>query len=139
MKILFKSLLLTIATLILTFLTSRLSETKIFKLVFPETTALEEFEITDVAFKNRKNPEINQEIVIVNTSFLERRELAEQIRIISKHKPRVIAIDNIFNAKWNEAQFATESRLYNEAAPVNELHFTPGNPFMIRARFSVFF
>ncbi|HEX5155381.1 MAG TPA: TonB-dependent receptor [Parafilimonas sp.] len=50
-----------------------------------------------------------------------------------------IAIDNLFNAKWNEAQFATESRLYNEAAPVTELNFTPGNPFMIRARFSVFF
>lgn len=50
-----------------------------------------------------------------------------------------VAIDNIFNAKWNEAQFATESRLYNETAPVTELNFTPGNPFMIRARFSVFF
>lgn len=50
-----------------------------------------------------------------------------------------VAIDNIFNTEWNEAQFATESRLYDEPAPVTELHFTPGNPFMIRARFSVFF
>jgi hypothetical protein len=50
-----------------------------------------------------------------------------------------VAIDNLFNAKWNEAQFATGSRLYNETAPVTELNFTPGNPFMIRARFSVFF
>lgn len=50
-----------------------------------------------------------------------------------------VAIDNIFNTEWNEAQFATESRLYDEPDPVTELHFTPGNPFMIRARFSVFF
>ena len=50
-----------------------------------------------------------------------------------------VAIDNIFNIEWNETQFATESRLYDEPAPVTELHFTPGSPFMIRARFSVFF
>lgn len=29
-----------------------------------------------------------------------------------------VAIDNLFNEKWNEAQFATESKLYNEPAPV---------------------
>jgi outer membrane receptor protein involved in Fe transport len=58
----------------------------------------------------------------------------------STHKYEIgVAIDNLFNAKWNEAQFATESRLYNEIAPTTELNFTPGNPFMIRARFSVFF
>lgn len=50
-----------------------------------------------------------------------------------------VAIDNLFNTTWNEAQFATESRLYNESTPVTELNFTPGNPFMIRARLSVFF
>lgn len=40
--------------------------------------------------------------------------------------------ENIFNTKWNETQFATESRLYNEAQPVTEIHFTPGTPFNIR-------
>ena len=38
------------------------------------------------------------------------------------------AIDNLFNATWNEAQFATTSRLLNEPAPVTELHYTPGAP-----------
>jgi len=58
----------------------------------------------------------------------------------SMHKWEMgVAIDNLFNAKWNEAQFATESKLYNEPAPVTELNFTPGNPFMIRGRFSVSF
>lgn len=38
-------------------------------------------------------------------------------------------IENLLNESWNEAQFDTESRLYNETLPVSELHFTPGNPF----------
>lgn len=37
-------------------------------------------------------------------------------------------VDNLFNVVWNEAQFATESRLRGESAAVNELHFTPGAP-----------
>ena len=44
-----------------------------------------------------------------------------------------LAFENIFNSKWNEAQFATESRLRNEAASVTELNFTPGIPFFVRA------
>jgi outer membrane receptor protein involved in Fe transport len=35
-------------------------------------------------------------------------------------------VDNLFDAEWNEAQFATTSRLRGEGAPVTELHFTPG-------------
>lgn len=37
-----------------------------------------------------------------------------------------IAIQNLFNTKWKETQFDTESRLKNEATPVSEIHFTPG-------------
>ena len=50
-----------------------------------------------------------------------------------------LAVDNIFNVKWNEAQFATTSQLQNETAPVDELNFTPGNPFSVRAKLVVFF
>lgn len=50
-----------------------------------------------------------------------------------------LVAENIFNKKWNEAQFNTESRLKNEPAPVEEIHFTPGNPFNIRFRLTVFF
>jgi outer membrane receptor protein involved in Fe transport len=50
-----------------------------------------------------------------------------------------IAVENLFNIKWNEAQFATESRLKNEAVPVTELNFTPGTPFFARLKFAVFF
>jgi outer membrane receptor protein involved in Fe transport len=43
-----------------------------------------------------------------------------------------IAIENIFNTEWNEAQFATESRLRNETNSVEEIHFTPGTPFFMK-------
>lgn len=45
-----------------------------------------------------------------------------------------IEIQNLFNTEWNETQFATESRLFNEAAPVEEIHFTPGTPFFIKSK-----
>ncbi len=50
-----------------------------------------------------------------------------------------LSLENLLNTKWNEAQFDTESRLKNEAAPVSELHFTPGTPFAIKATFSYLF
>lgn len=50
-----------------------------------------------------------------------------------------IAIENILNVKWNEAQFATESQLKGEPAPVKELHYTPGVPFFARVKVAVFF
>lgn len=40
-----------------------------------------------------------------------------------------VSIENLFDVEWNETQFLTESRLQNEAASVEEIHFTPGTPF----------
>jgi outer membrane receptor protein involved in Fe transport len=45
-----------------------------------------------------------------------------------------IVAENLLNTEWNEAQFATESRLRNETESVEELHFTPGMPFFIKGR-----
>jgi hypothetical protein len=45
-----------------------------------------------------------------------------------------VSIENLFDTEWNEAQFATTSRLQNEVAPVTELHFTPGTPFFAKMR-----
>ncbi|RKS53406.1 outer membrane receptor protein involved in Fe transport [Gillisia mitskevichiae] len=50
-----------------------------------------------------------------------------------------IIVENIFNTEWNETQFATESRLFNESAPVEEIHFTPGTPFFLRGKLAVTF
>lgn len=41
-------------------------------------------------------------------------------------------IENLFNTEWDEAQFATETRLQGEPNPISELHFTPGTPFNAR-------
>jgi outer membrane receptor protein involved in Fe transport len=38
----------------------------------------------------------------------------------------VVSVDNLFDVDWNEAQFATTSRLRHEVEAVTELHFTPG-------------
>jgi hypothetical protein len=50
-----------------------------------------------------------------------------------------LSIQNVFDAKWKETQFDTESRLQNEPAPVSEIHFTPGTPFFARVSVAVFF
>ena len=39
-----------------------------------------------------------------------------------------LRVDNVLDAEWQEAAFATESRLRGEIAPVEEIHFTPGAP-----------
>lgn len=47
--------------------------------------------------------------------------------------------ENIFDVDWNETQFATESRLAFEQDPVEEIHFTPGTPFFLKARLKFMF
>jgi hypothetical protein len=47
----------------------------------------------------------------------------------TKHYKIGLVIENLLNTEWNEAQFDTESRLFNEVEPVDELHYTPGTPF----------
>ncbi len=47
-----------------------------------------------------------------------------------------LSAENIFNTKWNETQFATESRLKNESQSVEEIHFTPGTPFFLKGKLS---
>ena len=50
-----------------------------------------------------------------------------------------LSINNIFNVKWKETQFDTESRLKNEPAPVDEIHFTPGTKLAAKVTCSIFF
>ena len=50
-----------------------------------------------------------------------------------------IIIENLFNTKWNETQFATESQLQNETQAVEEIHFTPGTPFFIKGKITYTF
>ena len=43
-----------------------------------------------------------------------------------------LSSENLLNTKWNEAQFATESKLAGENNPVDELHYTPGSPLSVK-------
>lgn len=49
-----------------------------------------------------------------------------------------LSVQNLFNVRWKETQFATESRLSTEPAPVEEIHFTPGTPFFPRLSLTYF-
>ena len=48
-----------------------------------------------------------------------------------------LSVENLMNVEWNEAQFATESRLKSEVESVEELHFTPGAPVMVKASVTI--
>ncbi|GAL87720.1 tonB-dependent receptor [Sporocytophaga myxococcoides] len=50
-----------------------------------------------------------------------------------------LSAENLFNQKWKEAQFATESRLRGENEPVTEIHFTPGTPLFVKAGITYLF
>jgi outer membrane receptor protein involved in Fe transport len=50
-----------------------------------------------------------------------------------------LSVMNLLNTKWKETQFATESRLKNEAAPVTEIHFTAGSPFFAKLSLTYYF
>lgn len=43
-----------------------------------------------------------------------------------------LQFNNLLNVKWNEAQFATETQLKNELAPVTDITYTPGVPLGIK-------
>jgi len=54
-----------------------------------------------------------------------------------------LVIENVFNQRWREAQFANDSQLrippYNETRPSTDIHFTPGNPNNVRATLSLYY
>lgn len=62
--------------------------------------------------------------------------------VINYTKPKYeigLVINNIFNTRWKETQFNTETRLKNEPALVDEICFTPGTPFGAKLSFTYFF
>jgi outer membrane cobalamin receptor len=89
----------------------------------------------------------------ISYRYIKDRPAAEDNSIIAKgyfitdislaytHKKYELGLSaqNLFNIKWNEAQFATESKLRFENSSTTELNFTPGNPLFIKARLAIFF
>ncbi|HCW09317.1 MAG TPA: hypothetical protein DGG95_18330, partial [Cytophagales bacterium] len=55
---------------------------------------------TDQAFSNlREQPKPDERLVLVNIGRLSRMQIAQELSIISKYKPRVIGIDSYFNCE----------------------------------------
>jgi len=50
-----------------------------------------------------------------------------------------IAIENLFNRQWDESQFEYITQLKGEAAPVDQVSYTPGVPFFAKLKMTVFF
>jgi CHASE2 domain-containing sensor protein len=64
-------------------------------------SVIADYNVTDIVFsrssKLRNEPELDTNIVIVNIGALDRADLAQQISILNKHNPKVIAIDAMFD------------------------------------------
>ncbi|HET9053496.1 MAG TPA: hypothetical protein VFM90_04945, partial [Cyclobacteriaceae bacterium] len=55
--------------------------------------ALGDVELTDYVFNNMRDaPELDTNIVVVNIGRLSRRQIAQQIEIISQFEPKVIGV-----------------------------------------------
>ncbi len=89
-----------------------------------------------ISYRYIKNRSANEDYTIIAKGYF----IADAAVNYTQKKYEIgIALENIFNSKWNEAQFATTSRLKGEPAPVTELNFTPGTPFAARLKLAVFF
>jgi len=74
-----------------------------------------------------------------NTAAAKGYMLTDLVINYSRHRYEVgFSIQNLFNVYWNEAQFDTESRLYDESSPVSEIHFTPGGPRLVKLQLALF-
>jgi len=66
-------------------------------IVNPISKTFEDFDLTDLVFSQiRENPGEDPNIVLVNIGELDRMGIAEQLEVINKYKPKVVAIDARF-------------------------------------------
>ncbi len=99
-KFWFECLLATVLVFLFMFGIYRLTELNAFNAFDSVGQALEDVEITDYVFRSlRDDPNVDTTIVVVNIGNLSRRGIAQQIEIISKHKPKVIGIDSFFDCR----------------------------------------
>lgn len=50
------------------------------------------------------------------------------LRYVTERVDLFLRVDNLLDKRWRETQFFSTSQLLTEAAPVDDIHFTPGNP-----------
>jgi len=94
------SLTATVFVFLILWALSEITDLQLFNAFDPIAQALTDFELTDYAFSNlRDDPTVDERIILVNFGNLSRAQVAQQISIISQHKPKVIAIDGFFNCE----------------------------------------
>ena len=92
------SVLATIFVFSIMWIIFNVSQFKIFDAFDPVGDALEDMDITDVAFSNlREDPVPDTNIVVVNIGYLSRAELAQEVAIINQYDPKVVGIDVLFD------------------------------------------
>ena len=98
-KLLLRGLLVTIFVFFTLCVLSVVTKIRLFNAFDPISAALSEFELTDYVFSQLRQPPLpDSRIVLVNIGPT-RRDIAQQIRIISQFKPKVIGIDGFFNCE----------------------------------------
>src|SRR6478736_8324239 len=79
---------------------NKITDFRLFQAFDSMSQALRDFELTDYAFSElRPDVLVDERIVLVNIGNLSRREVAQQIQMISQYNPRVIAFDGFFNCE----------------------------------------
>jgi CHASE2 domain-containing sensor protein len=94
-------LLIAYFTLILSNIASLITETEFFSVyVYPENLALKDFDITDYAVANMREPvPLDDRIVLLNFGNLTRGQTGSLINLISSLNPRVIGLNAIYNCE----------------------------------------
>lgn len=99
-KFLIQCVSVTVFVFVMMRVVDKISDFKFFSAFDTISQALADTELTDYAFSRlREDPVVDDRIVLVNFSTLGRLDIARQIQIISQYKPRVIAVDALFNCE----------------------------------------
>src|SRR6185436_12378829 len=93
-----QSIIITLFVFVTMWGANKLADLKMFTAFDVIGQSLKDFQLTDYAFSYlRPDPLVDDRIVLINIGELSRREIAQQIGIITQFKPKVIAIDGLMN------------------------------------------
>lgn len=99
-KFWFQCIYVTVFVFVMLLFVNFITDLKLFTAFDPISQALGQFELTNQVFSLlREDPKIDERIVLVNIGELDRRGVAQEIQIISKHHPKVIGIDSYFDCE----------------------------------------
>lgn len=99
-KLWLESLVITVFVFLMLAGANKITDIKLFTAFDPIGQAVKDFQLTDIAFSRIREPlPLDERIILVNIGTLSRRDIAQQINIISRHNPRVIALDALLSCE----------------------------------------